>query len=200
MARIKMFPRSLIVFTVLGRTLASLAVCLVLTNCGYKMGYDGLPAEYRTISVPYVVGDWDGRLTNAIVRQISSSGCFEYKNSQANLTLIVKIDDFSDENIGFRYDRHKDGRLRDTIIPVETRLVAVVDVSVVDACSGKTVLGPVRLSASVDFDHDYYSSRNEVNVFSLGQLSDFDAAMDAAYTPLNDLLAQKIVNYIIDSW
>lgn len=182
------------------RCLVFLVACLLLTNCGYKAGYDGLPIAYRTISVPYVEGDWDGQLTNALIRQINYSGCFEYKNSQANLILVVKILDFSDENIGFRYDRHKDGRLRDTIIPVETRLFALAEVSVVEACSGKIVLGPSKISANVDFDHDYYSSRNEVNVFSLGQLSDFDAASDAANTPLNAALAEKIVSYISDNW
>lgn len=176
-------------------------LCLgLLTCCGYKAGYDGLPNEYNTITVPYVEGDWDGELTNAIIRQISTSGAFEYRNDCANLSLLVKIIDFSDENIGFRYDRHKDGRLRDTIIPVETRLFALAEVSVVETASGKVVLGPSRLSVNVDFDHDYYSSRNEVNVFSLGQLSDFDSASDAAHTPLNKALARKIVDYIADNW
>ena len=172
----------------------------LLAGCGYKAGFDGLPTEYRTITMPYVEGDWNGELTNAIIGQISRSGSFEYRNDCANLILIVKVIDFSDENIGFRYDRHKDGRLRDTIIPVETRLFALVEVSVVDAASGKVVLGPSRLSANVDFDHDYYSSRNEVNVFSLGQLSDFDSANDAAHTPLNYVLSRKIVDYISDNW
>lgn len=177
-----------------------LFVSLLVASCGYRTGYDGLPLEYRTIEVPFVQGDWDGELTNAIIRQISQTGAFEYRNHGANLTLLVQIIDFSDENIGFRYDRHKDGRLRDTIIPTETRLSALAEVSVVDSSSGTTILGPTRLSAYVDFDHDYYSSRNEVNVFSLGQLSDFDAANDAANTPLNNALARKIVDYISDNW
>lgn len=182
-----------------GLIIAITSGCFLLASCGYRGGYDGLPREYRTIAVPYVEGDWDGQLTNAIVKQISRSGAFEYRNDSANLTLIVKIIDFSDENIGFRYDRHKDGRLRDTIIPSETRLFAVAEVSL-QGPTGLCILGPSRLTAQVDFDHDYYSSRNEVNVFSLGQLSDFDAASEAAHTPLNLMLARKIVDYISDNW
>lgn len=183
------------------QTIAFVA-CLtfLFTGCGYRAGYEGLAAQYRTITVPYVEGDADGELTNSIIQQISQTGAFEYRNQTASLTLLVKVLNFNDENIGFRYDRHKDGRLRDTIIPVETRLFALVEIAVRDTCSGKIVLGPARLSASVDFDHDYYSSRNEINVFSLGQLSDFDAAEEAAHTPLNCVLARKIVDYIIDNW
>lgn len=180
--------------------LALVSLCFLCSGCGYKMGYDGLPKEYKTVSVPFAEGDWDGQLTNAIIRQINKSGSFEYRNNNANLILIVKIIDYNDENIGFRYDRHKDGKLRDTIIPVETRMFALAEVSMIDAASGKIALGPVRLSAYVDFDHDYYSSRNEINIFSLGQLSDFDAASDAAHTPLNCVLAKKIVDYISDNW
>ena len=147
--------------------IALLCTSFLLVACGYKTGYDGLSSEYRTISVPYVEGDWNGELTNTIIRQISRSGAFEYRNECAGLTLLVKIIDSNDQNIGFRYDRHKDGRLRDTIIPTETRLTTAVEISVIETASGTSVLGPCRLLASVDFDHDYYSSRNEINVFSL---------------------------------
>lgn len=177
-----------------------LFLSLLINSCGYQAGFDGLPLEFRTISVPFIEGDRDGELTNTVIRKISRSSAFEYRKQCANLKLVVKIIDFSDENIGFRYDRHKDGRLRDTIIPTETRFSATAEVVVVDTSTGKIILGPSLLSASVDFDHDYYSSRNEINVFSLGQLSDYDAANDAAYTPLNDALAQKIVDYISDNW
>ena len=175
---------------------------LLLTSCGYHQGQGGLSDSYRTISVPYVEEDRDGQLTAAIAKQIAVSGAFEYLHSGGDLILKVIIIDFSEENIGFRYDRNKEGQVskyRD-IIPTETRLTALAEVSVIDACSGTIVLGPARLSSSVDFDHDYYTSRDEINVRSLGQLNDIDAALDAVHRPLNEALAQKIVDYLADSW
>lgn len=170
-------------------------LCLTLFSCGYRFGQGELSSLYRSISVPYVQGDIDGRFTAALIKAISVSGEFVYKE-QGDLTLEVEIIDFRDENIGFRYDKNREGRLTKSIIPTETRLTVIALVRLKETFSGKLVLGPAHLSASVDFDHDYYSSRKGVNVFSLGQLTDFDAARDAVYRPLNSLLAKKIVDYI----
>lgn len=177
-----------------------LAACL-LSACGYQMGQDeGLPSRFATISVPYAEGDQDGTLTSAIIKEIVRSGAFEYQYCGGGLILHVRQLDLNEDNIGFRYDRRKRGTLTKDIIPTETRITAFVEVSVTEAASCKTLLGPVRLSASVDYDHDYYSSRDGVNIFSLGQLSDLDAAYDAVQIPLNRLIAEKIVDYLIESW
>lgn len=178
-----------------------LVLCLVLlTSCGYQLGYDGVAANYKTIAVPSVIGDSDGDLTSCLVKAITSSGCLEYRQGHAAAVLNVKLIEVVEDNIGFRYDRHKDGKIRHTIIPTETRLKGVVEINLVDSCSGTAVLGPLRLVAYEDFDHDYYTSRNGVNIFSLGQLNDYDEAYDAAMHPLNVTLAQKIVDYICNSW
>lgn len=160
----------------------------------------GLPSRYSTISVPYIEGDVDGSFTAALIRGITISGAFEYRSCGGALILYVKQVDLDEENIGFRYDRKKRGQLTKDIIPTETRTICTVEVSVVEAASGVTVLGPAILSGSVDFDHDYYFSRDGVNIFSLGQLSDIDAAYDAVQAPLNQVLTQKIVDYITQSW
>ena len=110
------------------------------------------------------------------------------------------IIDYYLENVGFRYDRKRDDRLSHSMSPTETRVKVLAEVAVQDCCSGETVLGPARIYASVDFDHDYYYSRDGINVFSLGQVTDFDAAHDAVQSPLNRVLAQKIVDYVIHSW
>ena len=55
------------------------------------------------------------------------------------------------------------------------------------------------IKASMDFDHDYYSSRHGVNIFSLGQLTDYDTAEDTVRKPLNDRLAEKIADYVINA-
>lgn len=180
---------------------SAFAILALLCSCAYQLGQGGgLPCQYSTISVPYVIGDQEGSLTSAIVKEIVRSGAFEYRNCSGALTLNVTIIDLGEENIGFRYDRKKRGKLTKDIIPTETRMTIIVEVTVTEAASCCTVLGPVRLSASVDYDHDYYSSRDGVNIFSLGQLSDLDEAYDAAQEPLFRAIAQKIVDYVSQSW
>jgi hypothetical protein len=178
--------------------LISFLLC-TLTSCGYRFGNSGIASRCQTLFVPSIKGDREGDLTSVLIEQISRSGCFTY--SQTGTTILyVELMDSEDENIGFRYDRHKDGHIRKTIIPTETRLKALADVSLVDSATGNRILGPVRLSASIDFDHDYYTSRNGVNIFSLGQLTDYDEAHDAAWHPLNVILAKKIVDFLCNSW
>lgn len=172
-----------------------------LSSCGYRMGLgEGLPTRYNSISIPYVQGDNDGSLTAAVIKEMAESGSFEYRNTGGRLTLQIKKIDLSEENIGFRYDRKKRGQLTKDIIPTETRITEIVEVTVIDSATCLNVLGPVRLAASVDFDHDYYFSRDRVNVFSLGQLSDLDEAYDAVEIPLQRKMAQKIVDYVNQSW
>lgn len=187
----KTFVRKWVLFVVL------FGVCGFCFSCnGYRWGQGEALNAYSSITIPYVEGDWDGDLTAALVQQVSQSGLFRYNDSGASLALRVKILDYEDENIGFRYDRTKHGKFTSSVIPEETRTTVFVEVMLEEVCSGRAILGPVRLSASVVFDHDYYTSRNGVNVFSLGQLTDIDDARDTAQRPLNRNLARKIVDYL----
>lgn len=173
---------------------------LFLTGCGYQVGEGGSLAHYQTITIPFVDGDANGDMTAALVKEITRSGAFQYQCANGQLVLCVKILEVNDYNIGFRYDINKDCKITNSLIPTETRVYAIAEVAVTDACSGCTLLGPVEMKASVDFDHDYYSSRDGVNIFSLGQLSDIDAARDAVYQPLYRELSEKIVDYIAVAW
>lgn len=186
-------------YSVLTCILALLCACS-LFSCGYQWGDGGLSSSYRTISVPYVEGDWNGDLTAAIVQQISQTGTLKYRVNDGDLILIVSVVDERDQDIGFRYDRKKDGKFRSRIIPDETRIFITAEMKVMEAISGTIILGPVRITADVDFDHDYYSTRGGVNIFSLGQLTDEDEAREAAHVPLNRRLAKKIVDYVNDYW
>lgn len=141
----------------------------------------------------------NGLLTAAVIKRIARSGTFQYQNCGGTLLLKIKLLDLRDENIGFRYDRKKKGELKKTIIPTETRVTAIAEIAL-ETGTGCVLLGPVRLSTFVEFDHDYYSSRNAVNIFSLGQVSDIDAAYDDVQDPLYYALAEKIVDFISESW
>lgn len=179
--------------------LCLLSFCL-LSACGYRWGQGSTISSYRTISIPYVKGDWDGQLTAAVIQAIAESGSLKYCSEGGALILKIEIIDTRHEDIGFRYDRKKDGCLRDSIIPDETRAIITVDVSVIEACSGCVVLGPARLFAEMEFDHYYYSNQGKVNVFSLGQFTDYDDARDAVQTPLNRRLALKIADFLNNKW
>lgn len=184
---------------VLRLTVIALLTCLLTSCCGYHCGPSGTLTSYSTVSIPFVEGDWTGDLTAALVKEVSQSTVLMYQPNGGAITLNVKLLDVRDENIGFRYDRNRDGKLKDRIVPDETRISALAEVTVTETASGSLLLGPVRVSADVEFDHDYYSS-GHVNVFSLGQLTDIDEAHNAVQRPLNQQLAQKIVDYLNDNW
>lgn len=182
---------------------------LSLSGCGYRGEDSNILSHYNSISVPFVVGDQDGSLTSAIVRELSLSSPLPYSHTSGDLVLRVKILDIEEDNVGYRYDRKKRGTIRKRIIPTETRLTVQVEVTLENRC-GQPVLPTVIITTNQDFDHDYYSTRNfdpenntnsyGVNIFSLGQLSEVDAARDTVITPINALISKKIVDYLSDSW
>lgn len=178
-------------------------LCFIIAaamSCGYRSGQGGFLSVYRTISVPYVQGDWNGELTAAIVKELTQSTNLSYQRNGGALSLQVQLIDIDDMNIGFRYYRNVKEDIKKSVVPDETRLTATAEIRVVEAASGTVLLGPVILAADVDFDHDYYTPRDRVNVFSLGQLTDIDEAQDAATRPLNRRLARKIVDYLNNNW
>lgn len=171
-----------------------------MTSCQYKFGYGEMSSRYPTLSIPYVDGDRDGDLTAELITKATRSGAFRYVSCGGEYILNVKLLELRDENIGFRYDRKKRGDLRKTIIPTETRLIAIAEAALIEAGTNQVIQGPVRITASVDFDHTDYRNWKAVNSFSLGQLNDIDAAYDAAVHPLNRQLAEKIIDYVMVSW
>lgn len=166
------------------------------------MGQGQSILDGKTIAIPYVEGDLDGCLTKAIIKEITSSADVQYRNNCADLLLNIVILDYCEENVGFRYDRTKHEKIKKYIIPVETRATLQVQVELFDngSCATTPLLGPIILQASIVFDHDYYSSRHGVNIFSLGQLSDIDTAEEAARRPLNHAIAEKIADYLVNAW
>ncbi|CCB90727.1 putative uncharacterized protein [Waddlia chondrophila 2032/99] len=179
------------------------------TGCGYQLGRGSQLATYQTISIPYICGDRTGEMTNALIKEMSRSGAFAYCNRSADLCLKVNIVDLFEQNIGYQqgpddddgYD-DQDGRCRtgNSVIPNETRLIVIAEVTVIESCTGCVKLGPGRIRASYDFDHDYYFSPDGINQTSLGQLTNMESAREAVIRPLSAVLAQKIVDYVVYSW
>ena len=188
--------------------LTAFALC-ALSSCGYRGEDSFLQSQYSSITVPFVEGDEDGSLPSAIARELSISSPIPYSPSNCDLILRVKILDIDDDNVGYRYDRKKRGAIRKRLIPCETRLTVSLEAAVENPC--REVVHPkVIITANQDFDHDYYTTRNfdpenhttnyGVNIFSLGQLSEIDAARDTVITPINAIISKKIVDYLSDSW
>lgn len=172
----------------------------LVAGCHYQFGRGELSQRYGTISVPYIKGDQKGELTTDIIKRLETSGAFRYVSNGGDLVLKVELVEFREENLEFRYDRKKMGELKKSIIPAETRVSALAEVLLIEGGTGQIIRGPTRITASTEFDHTYYATRDKINIFSLGQLNDFDAARDAVMHPLNRNLAEKIVDYIINSW
>jgi len=177
--------------------------CVFVTACGYRCGSESCSGfedqgveERPTIEIPYVKGDLDGSLTGAIIKYVTRSGAYEYRSNTASYVLNVCNLEIDETDIGFRYDRKKHGKLTRDTIPIEERITATAEVSVVQTASGVVILGPEIITVSVDYDHDYYFSRDKVNVFSLGQLTDLEEAYDAVQVPLHNELAKAIAEFL----
>ena len=175
--------------------LAALSLLLMLTGCGYQLSRGMQGGRVVSLAVPYVVGDEDGRLTFEVVRAVSQMPQYRYTPDGGEQILVVELVEGREENVGFRYDRKKDGKRKKEIVPTETRLFVRVQVSLVEAATGQCLLGPTSIQEAVDYDHFYYG-HHEVNVFSLGQLTDREAAKEAAGVPLNERVAQQIVDWL----
>jgi hypothetical protein len=180
-------------------TALTLLVCsFMLSACGYRYGESSLASDYASISVPFVDGDPDGELTSTIVRHLTGVLSMPYCPRGGQLVLKVKIVDFDDENIGYRYQYKKKHKRTNALEPVESRMSLVAEVSLIDATTDCECVKPVRLVAMVDVDHDYNYCvwRRDVTQFSLGQLTDADAAFAASRAALNQELARKIGVYL----
>lgn len=175
--------------------IAAVGTLVMLSGCGYQLSQSMRDGKQVTLSIPYVVGDADGRLSLEIVRAVSTLPSYRYVPYGGEQILVVALADSREENIGFRYDRKKDGKRKKEIVPTETRLFVEAKVSMVDATTNECLWGPVSIQETTDYDHFYYG-HHEVNVFSLGQLTDREAAKEAACAPLNQRLAQQIVDLL----
>ena len=175
-------------------------LCGLITGCGFHCGRGALSARYPTISIPYAEGDRDGDLTKELVRAISRSGAFEYRKENGELTLRVAIRASRKDSIGFRFDLDETSTLTERLVPGEGRLVALVEVQLIERATGKIVFGPHVVSASTDFDHDYFGTPMRAPSFSLGQLDALDVAMEAAKKPLNRAVAKRVLELVTGEW
>lgn len=179
--------------------LALLSLLCIISSCGYQMRAE-TPWSGSTLSIPFVTGDTTGEITSALIRRVASSGAFSYVEGESAFTLCVALKDYEESSIGFRYDTDKNGDLTRTVIPVESRSRIVAEFSLVESSSGDIVIGPERIAASIEYDHEYNTGTDSLTNFSVGQVSDIEAAREQAPRQLGAVLAGRIVDYIRNAW
>lgn len=178
-------------------TLSSISLLLNLSSCGYHAGTGGVVDCYSSVCIPMVTGDVEGHLTAELVKELTRSSHLSYEQEEGDLILLVEFVEAREENVGYRFERTVDtNTATKRIVPTEGRLTAIVSICVTERCSGKTVIGPTRLAASVDYDHDYYTNIQGTPRFSLGQLEDTGVARDSATLPLDKKVAERVVEYL----
>lgn len=185
----------------------SILCLLFLAACGYHMER----GEKISIAVPYVIGDHEGALTEALARAISRTANFQYAKEDGDWVLKAKILKVNNDRIGYRYDRDdKSGKRRDNIIGTENRKEITVEVSVIDATTNKLIAGPQVIKADAQYDYVDPNSLQDLSfidpatgkrvtsiAFSLGQLDSVGSAGEDAIFPIYRILAQKIVDGLI---
>ena len=99
------------------------------SSCGYHHESDNTWISYQTVSIDPIEEDWNGDLTAALAEQIAACSPIKYRHCGGDILLHIELEDLDEKNIGFRYDHHRDGKIRKSIIPTETRLSACAQVS-----------------------------------------------------------------------
>lgn len=124
-----------------------------------------------------------------------------YASCGGDLCLRICLLQPEENNIGFRYAPKKKGEgLSNILAATEARLTARAKVSLIERANGRVILGPNVVFSSIDLDFESDFSKVNYHSSSLGQLEMFNQASDNAYQRVNELLAQKIVDYVEGSW
>jgi len=184
---------------------------LLLTSCGYNFGRSQ-SLDQSSISVPYVEQDLSGRFTSQLIKELSYSSNLNYKYSDADYVLCVRIIDSSTSQIGYKYDRNNNNVRQKNLRATEGRQKITARVELIEKDSNCIKFGPFDVSATSDFDYvdpdslndlsfiDPSGNRTTVLAFSLGQLESIESAKEAASKVLYEKLAKKIVDAISAYW
>ncbi len=175
---------------------------LILPSCGYHtIASDDKP----TLSIPYVRGDDEGFLTNAVILEMNRTGLYDYVNSGGELILKIALVGNNEEVIGYRYNRsEKKADIEKNLLATEKRRHAAAEVTLYRASEDVPILGPIVVTSSAEYDFIDASTIRELAFvspsgklqkvidFSEGQLDSVEGAQDNVLTPLYDDLAKKI--------
>lgn len=177
------------------------ALACSLQSCGYRSTAEtNALSSYQTMTVPYVEGDAEGQITQQVIATLTESGAWKYRTLEADLILKVKIIDTKIEDVGYNRYYFRSRRPERWMVPNERLYSILAEVSVIEASTSKVLLGPVKRSARVKYDFDPEFDTTDLLPFSLGQFNFVENAQNIAKKPLNEKLAQNIVDYLLNSW
>lgn len=181
-----------------------LVLCL---GCRYQ--FEICSDDQVLVCIPYIKGDIQGQLNQALIRAISTSNGFNYCYDSSYLLHITILSD-KDESIGYRYDRNPSNQtLRKNIVSIEKRRLITAEVQLIDKETNCVIIGPFQVKAHADFDCINSDSLKDVAVvlpfqkpqrmidFSLGQLDSVEGAHDDSAPVLYQALARKIVKGLL---
>ncbi len=177
-----------------------LSVALIgLSGCsGWKMA-NGHSSAKKSVRIPYVQGDSSGELTAALAEALDEQLSF-HVDEQGHYELRVKLLDSKEEKIGYRYDPielKEEGKR--VLILNESRAKTLAKVSLVNRHTNEVLKGPAHILGNVEYDHQENTLDNDIQDFSLGQLSDVDTIHEARNIPIYRDLAQKIAMWLQES-
>ncbi len=163
------------------------------------------------MTVPFIAGDEDGRLTAEVIRTLAASGLVDVVSSGGTYELQVAINQNGSENIGYRIDPQKvDGKVRNNLLACEGRKTMGIEATLYRG--EEIAYGPYQLTSHAEYDYVDGDSIQDLTFidaagivvtvlpFSLGQLESVEAAQEAANRPLYSRIAQKIVDAISSAW
>ena len=182
----------------------------LFTGCCYRLvGKSEEGLALTKIAIPYIEGDLDGKLTEALIKALSKSPQLEYSKKHEALVFEGKIIENSLEYFGYQYDREPlSNERKNRLIPNEGTRVMALSFSLIEAKTCKVLLGPIHVSADQDFDFvdsdslldNFYINPNgnlePVLFFSLGQLDTKEGAKNGALFPLYEKLSDKVIEGI----
>jgi hypothetical protein len=191
--------------------LLSSALLLILsTSCGYHhTEEEGVSSTYQKIAVPYIKGDIDGKLTDALIKRLGQSAQLGYSSGLAALIFEGEVIGNAREYVGYQYDREpKSGKRINRLVPNEERREITIRFSLKEEGTGAVLYGPIEVTASSDYDFfdsdslrdvsfiDSSGQRQSSLFFSLGQLDSRQGASEIALEPIYRRLADEIIQGI----
>ncbi len=190
-----------------------LGLISILSGCGYRWQSEDASFARPTVTVPYVVGDEEGRLTASIIEALSTSRTMVVKPHGGDLRLEVTVVGHSSQQIGYRRDpQDVYNTLRKNLLASEGRRTLTTTITLYKGASTEVVTGPYQVSVYADYDYvdgdslqdltfiNAQGQQQTVLPFSLGQLEPKEAAYDAAATPLYFKIAHKIADMLDAEW
>ncbi|MCY3975200.1 MAG: hypothetical protein OXF02_06655 [Simkaniaceae bacterium] len=183
---------------------------LPFAGCGYRPSTPFPLSEKalspsHTIRVTKIAGDDEGKLAEALIREIGFSGILSY-SEEGDLTLSATIIRNETTHIGWRYDRDaKTGARINRLVPDEGRQSVTIRFSLLSTETGERVYGPFETEGRSHFDFidanspqdasffDGRGVRGSTLSFSMGQLDSREGARENNLSYLYQKIAYEMV-------